>query len=506
MNNLLFSNNLLTGSSTGAESSVAKLRRASEKALINNLLINPVYAGAATVTQAAAVDPSTTVFQQNINRCSIKRGGVSVGTTTWNTSGTGVYAFQNLVGTQDFGFAIDFYTDSATVTLKIKRQTSYGFKLAINDAYISVSSSTLVAWSTVDPTYNYVVVAGLTGINKIRLEVAVDLTTSANPVHCGHYTTAFTSTWPTDYKTFGVVVGDSFTHGSGSNYQVNDYVNQLGILLGLDDLWALGYSGTGYVASLSGQTFTTGAFAAGSTVIPVANTSGLVLNGPVLLNGTGDLSPYFSRHTQITTIVANTSITVSKAALAAGSAVSLYSPNQMLTPTDLWNTSTGQSRLAFDLSRMSYTPDVFFFALGLNDDANATGYQTEMISQWALARSLAPNALIIVIGVPSTAANGSNSGSPNYISAFSQNNENNIKGAFTTWNDPNSLFIADCTSPLGGPGGSRQWGTGNTGATNTTGNNDVYCYTDGTHPSTAGHAYRASWIANSVRAALKTLP
>lgn len=496
-----------TGTTVGYENTVAKLRRAMEKAEVNNLLINPVYSGSATLTQASAVDASTTVYQTKANRYTVKRAGFNSGTTTVGSAG--VYAFQNLAGTQDFGFCIEHYTDSATVTVVFKRQTSYGFKLAINDAYVSVSSSTTIAWSTVDPTFNYLVIAGLTGTNKIRVEMVVDLTTAANPAFVGTYTTALTSIWPTDYKTFGMVVGDSFTHGTGSTYQVNDYTNILGILLGLDDLWPLGYSGTGYVAALGGNSFTAGTITAGSNVITLSSTTNLAVNQPIMLNGTGDLSSYFPRYTYITNLVTNTSITVYNPALISGSNVTLFAVNTNITPTDYWQPATQgttQTRLAFDMLRMPYVPDVVFIALGLNDDANASGYDTVIINTFKLVRTLCPNALIVVIGVPSTAANGGNSGTPNYISSFSQNAENHIKSDFTTWNDPNSIFIADSTSLNGGPGGSRQWGTGYQGATNGTGNNDIYCYTDGTHPSNAGHSYRANWIAEAYRAALKVLP
>ena len=473
----------------------AALKRQSERALTANLITNPVYSGPATVTQASAVSGSTTKFfdpTTYANNMTVKHG-ITTGSTG---NGIAIYSFQDLQGPELMGGIVEFWTDSPAVTFYVKRQSSTGFKLAINDQYVSAAPTT---WSTADSTYNWLVISGLpSGQNKIRLEM-----NGSNPVFEGTYLTSLYSMWPTEVKILGVIVGDSYTYASGASYEINSWVNRFGILMGIDDLRPLGYPGTGYVASLNGTGFIAGTITNGANVVSVANTSGLSTGQPILANGDGDISSYFPRHTYITNVVTNTSITVSQNATGSGSSVSLFAPNAGVTPTDSFN---GTIRLAFDFSKLPRTPDFIGNALGMNDDGNTPDYQATVQATFALERKLAPQALIVAFGVPSTPNNCNNSGSPNYISSCAQNNENVIASAVAAMNDPLIIYIPNSNAPVGGPGGSIFWGTGYQGHTNGTGNSDLYTWTDGTHPNDAGHLFYAQRFAELLRNALRALP
>ena len=427
----------------------AALKRQSEQALTSNLIINPVYSGSATVTQASAASGSTTKFfdpTTYANNMTIKHG-IATGSVG---NGIAIYSVQDLQGPELMGGIVEFWTDSPAVTFYVKRQSSTGFRVAINDQYVS---ATPTAWSTVNGTYNWLVISGLpSGQNKIRLEM-----NGSNPVFEGTYLTSLYSMWPTEVKILGVIVGDSYAYASGATYEINSWVNRFAILMGIDDLRPLGYPGIGYVASLNGTSFTAGTITNGSNVIAVANTSGLAAGQPILSNGDGDISSYFPRHTYITNVVTNTSITVSQNATGSGSSVTLFAPNAGVTPTDTFN---GMTRLAFDFSKLPRTPDFIGNAMGMNDDANTSDYQATIRATFALERKLAPQALIVAFGVPSTPNNCSNSGSPNYISACAQNNENAIASAVAAMNDPLLIYISNSSAPVGGPGGSIFWGTG----------------------------------------------
>jgi hypothetical protein len=75
----------------------------------------------------------------------------------------------------------------------------------------------------------------------------------------------------------------------------------------------------------------------------------------------------------------------------------------------------------------------------------------------------------------------------------------------TAFNDPYCKFIPQTTDPSG------SWinGTGRTGATNGTGNADIYIGgvsgTDTTHPNDLGHLYLAYRAANRIATAIASM-
>lgn len=80
------------------------------------------------------------------------------------------------------------------------------------------------------------------------------------------------------------------------------------------------------------------------------------------------------------------------------------------------------------------------------------------------------------------------------------NVETGIQTAVTQFNDPLCRFVAvsSATSPW-------QFGTGFQGATNGSGNSDLYVSTDGIHPNLAGHRFLGNRAANAIRAAVNNM-
>ena len=75
-----------------------------------------------------------------------------------------------------------------------------------------------------------------------------------------------------------------------------------------------------------------------------------------------------------------------------------------------------------------------------------------------------------------------------------------IAGAVSDFGDPYCAFAPVSTDPA-----PWTFGTGYVGATNNSGNSDIYIDTDGVHPTDAGHAHLGSRAAGAIYTALKTL-
>jgi len=147
-----------------------------------------------------------------------------------------------------------------------------------------------------------------------------------------------------------------------------------------------------------------------------------------------------------------------------------------------------RDRIGWDLPANS---DVVVVAMGYNDIAqNQASLQAEALLALQAIRAQAPNAFVIVLGVVG-AATGPSAGATTC--------EASILAAFLAWADPHSLHVP-CSSHAGGP---MLYGTGRVGATNASGNSDVYIGTDSAHPAdAAAHAFIGCWFADRIAALL----
>lgn len=143
------------------------------------------------------------------------------------------------------------------------------------------------------------------------------------------------------------------------------------------------------------------------------------------------------------------------------------------------------------------SPDVVIFAHGANDASYSTAAVTaEALLNYQTVRAALPNAVIIVLG-PWALASGP--------SASILATEAAILAAVTAFNDPLCKFVRQTTDPAG------SWinGTGRTGATNGTGNADIYiggvAGTDTSHPNDLGHLYLARRASNGVATAIASI-
>lgn len=128
---------------------------------------------------------------------------------------------------------------------------------------------------------------------------------------------------------------------------------------------------------------------------------------------------------------------------------------------------------------VTFDPAVVCFAAGYNDVAGTPANITaNALTAFRGARTLWPNAVIIVFG-PQNGAHNSSAGALASEAA--------ILSAFNTWADARSAFVP----VLNDPAGAWVRGTGFVGATNGTGNSDFYTGADGTHPPIWGAEYMA---------------
>jgi lysophospholipase L1-like esterase len=133
-------------------------------------------------------------------------------------------------------------------------------------------------------------------------------------------------------------------------------------------------------------------------------------------------------------------------------------------------------------------PDVLVIPASSNDAGNTAGAVTAAaLATYQAYRAALPKVPIICGGV----WGGATGPLSTWIAV-----ETAAQAAFTSWADPNSWFVPVSTDPTGA------WvtGTGHLGATNGTGNSDVYVgAADTTHPSEDGHLYLARRYANAIR-------
>jgi len=182
----------------------------------------------------------------------------------------------------------------------------------------------------------------------------------------------------------------------------------------------------------------------------------------------------------------------------------------MLGIADIWSASAGatgyvataggtklkyRDRLA---EVIALAPDIVLIQSSINDAGSEASAVTEAGLCFAALRAGLPAAVLIGTGVLNM--HGTNSGYDTIGAG--------VQAALAALSGP-TAYIANTQSgaSTGAGTGSGQWawGTGNTGATTGTGNADLYCDTDGTHPNAAGHDYLAWRMGMAARAAILAL-
>lgn len=179
--------------------------------------------------------------------------------------------------------------------------------------------------------------------------------------------------------------------------------------------------------------------------------------------------------------------------------------NACVGGTGYWNASGGNPGTRLDINgQMAYwpgsataptapLPNAAAFAGGYNDKGVNPNSDTaaRALADWKLARSMYPDALIIVFGVW---------GGPTGPNLATVSLEQALQKQFFAWADPFSMFIQVSTSADPVPttatlcgaayptfcSGTYQYGTGNTGAIAGNGNADVFI-APALHPNDPGH-------------------
>lgn len=137
--------------------------------------------------------------------------------------------------------------------------------------------------------------------------------------------------------------------------------------------------------------------------------------------------------------------------------------------------------------------DLFVSAHGYNDHGNSSAdVQAGVVAGISQIRAAYPSLPIVVLGAQGGVRN---------LSAGTLAVEAGISAGVSQLNDPLIKFAPVSTD-------ASPWltGTGNTGATNNSGNSDVYIGPDAVHPSyPAGHEYLALRAANAIRGAVASM-
>lgn len=133
------------------------------------------------------------------------------------------------------GQVFELYTFGSTIK----------FRVLVNDQYISKAGHSFGTTSNTTACYAAFDL-GSRAVRKITVE------SEQNWVFKGVNLPDFTAdVWaPTADDTIrAAVVGDSYTLGSQATLRPDNWANRLGKLIGIDDIWNMGLSGTGYIAA-----------------------------------------------------------------------------------------------------------------------------------------------------------------------------------------------------------------------------------------------------------------
>lgn len=152
------------------------------------------------------------------------------------------------------------------------------------------------------------------------------------------------------------------------------------------------------------------------------------------------------------------------------------------------NSTFGDSFRVADV--VAINPDVIFIGGSTNDSGTASAtLRAAILATFRAYRTALPYVPIVVHSVW---GGSSGPGAP-YLAV-----EADTAAAFATWADSNSYFFPISNDP----DGAWVFGTGKVGATNGSGNSDVYVSNDGVHPSPDGHDYYARRVAHAFRTKL----
>lgn len=144
-------------------------------------------------------------------------------------------------------YSVSFYTDAPKFAITTNNQTDRTWRVLINNQYVNLSGTVP---ANANPSYNLFDFTSAGG----RLPRLVTFQSQQSTGMSGVYMTAIDSIWapPTADKIRAIFVGDSITAGTGMTVNGMAYPDQVGQLLGWNDIWNEGSGGTGYTSNNSG--------------------------------------------------------------------------------------------------------------------------------------------------------------------------------------------------------------------------------------------------------------
>lgn len=298
------------------------------------------------------------------------------------------------IGKAQAAYRVKIIVDSVKFSIRVLTNASQGYRLLVDGQYVSLTQ-TLATGSN-----NYIIfdfsAAGGRAVREIMLETA-----SAVGVRSIHVSPTENLVKPRAAGFRLGVFGDSFTDGIGATFKGDGFAPYLGDLLGVDDLWASGVTGTGW--------------------------------------------------------------------LSKSATNNAYNLRERIT----------------DITSVDF--DAIVIAMGVNDRIDgysAAAIQAEVQAFFAALRVSKPTLPVFVLGVFPGASGPSNA---------ARTVEDGISAAMSVLSDRFAAFIPCSRETI-----PFMSGTGFVGATNGSGNSDLYIAADGVHPNEGGHALTARWAAQKI--------
>lgn len=370
-------------------------------------------------------------------------------------------------GRQDNLYQQSFHHDGRYLEIAFKG-TAGDVLLKVDDEYVSLTPQTIANDGNVYYWYFDF------GARKVR---RIDFIAGTSFSFGGVFTEANDTITPAPVRGPRViVVGDSFTEGTGSNSGVNGYVMAFADAMGWDDVWPSGVGSTGYVAATA----------------PKVNyrsrlTADVTAYAPDIVLFTGGYNDYSSTPAQITT----------EAGLLFGQARSELPDALLVCVSPYWNAGAApieaQTWAKRDALKAAIVAVGGLF-VDLLEQPLPTG-TTPSTSTLASAVAAGATSLSLVDPVAVGATYKWSDGTRFRAKAISG------AGPYTVTTDGPLAAAHGSGSSLTQVGDCFWTGTGKVGATTGYGNCDLYVGSDGIHPIAAGHlALGAALAAGFLRA------
>ncbi len=473
-----------------------KLKRLMGAARVSNPRDNPVYSGV-TVTTPATANADSTVPNQFF--CPTSNGPAAaamsyfsftggtpaqwvsqpylvfpVSSVAPSTAGNMSNAFGTASPMNAWCWQAEFMTDAATVEISFGSSLSTNLQIVVDGQYVSATSIVPNTYSS--PTLNTIRLAfAARRPGGRRIQFRHRGTGGFKGIAIG----ALDRVWKPDTSDSLIVAstGDSYSEAQGLGLTTGTQVafaadgawnNWLCDLMGWSDCRQVAVGSTGYVVNNNIR----------STVINQIPNWGIVPDIILSFGGYNDEGLLFGGASFTATASAGVMTVTATGAGSIVSGMTLNGGAATVLPLGTGGTTgtglTGTYAITGTIAGGTTTGVI-----------TAALIAAAALAAWQAMRAAYPKALIFVGGLWAGAKNQR---------ATTLATEAAVAAAFASWGDSNAYYI-----PINADLPPWTTGTGNSNATNGTGNSDLYIASDATHPNDAGHQHHARRAALAIR-------